>query len=70
MREIEETDIRDRRVGIFYKPYLETSIRAGRRFMRSGASGEGVRELSAAQRGRLADVFGPLLQALGYPAIS
>lgn len=70
MREIEETDIRDRRVGIFYKPYLEPSIRAGRRFMRSGASGEGVRELSSAQRARLADVFGPLLQALGYPAIS
>ncbi len=68
MREIEEADIRDRQVGIFYKPYLETSIRAGRRFMRSGASGEGVRKLSAGQRARLADVFGPLLQALGYSA--
>jgi hypothetical protein len=69
MRDIEEADIRDRRVGIFYKPYLETSIRAGRRFMRSGASGEGARELSCAQRARLADAFGPLLQSLGYPAI-
>lgn len=68
MREIEEADIRDRRVGIFYKPYLDTSIRAGRRFMRSGASGEGVRQLSAAQRTRLADAFGPLLQSLGYSA--
>jgi hypothetical protein len=69
MREIEEADIRDRRVGIFYKPYLETSIQAGRRFMRSGASGEGARALSSAQRARLNDAFGPLLQALGYPAI-
>lgn len=68
MRQIEEADIRDRRMGIFYKPYLETSIRAGRRFMRRGASGEGARELSPAQRARLADVFGSLLQALGYSA--
>jgi hypothetical protein len=66
MREIEEADIRDRRVGIFYKPYLEPTLRAGRRFMRSGTSGEGVRVLSAAQSARVAEGFGPLLQALGY----
>jgi hypothetical protein len=68
MRQIEETDIRDRRVGIFYKPYLESSIGAGRRFMRSGSSGAGVGELSPAQRALLQDAFGPLLQALGYGA--
>jgi sulfotransferase family protein len=66
MREIEQQDIQDRRVGIFYKPYLEPAIHAGRRFMRAGTTGDGARTLSDSQRARLADAFGPLLQALGY----
>ncbi len=66
MREIEETDIRNRRVGIFYKPYLQGSIDAGRRFMRQGSVGGGTVQLSADQRARLTAVFAPLLTKLGY----
>jgi hypothetical protein len=66
MREIEAADVRERRVGIFYKPYLEDSIAAGRRFMRSGTVGEGVSRLDAEQRTRLTAVFAPLLTELGY----
>jgi len=68
MREIEEADIRARKVGIFYKPYLQPSIDAGLRFMRAGQSGEGSRALSAPLRARLAGTFGPLMQELGYAA--
>lgn len=66
MREIEERDIRERRVGIFYKPYLQGSISSGRRFMRRGVAGEGARTLTGSQRERLLQVFGPLLNELNY----
>ena len=66
MREIEDTDIRERRVGIFYKPYLQPSIDAGRRFMRGGNVGEGLRMLTRDQRTRFAAAFGPLCGELGY----
>jgi hypothetical protein len=66
MREIEEADIRARRVGIFYKPYLQQPIDAGLRFMRSGASGAGDRALSDVQRGRFNEAFGQMRQELGY----
>jgi hypothetical protein len=66
MREIERSDIREQRVGIFYKPYLKTSIDAGRRFMRLGVVGDGAARLSNSQRARLRDAFGPLLHELGY----
>lgn len=66
MREVEEADIRDKRVGIFYKPYLESAIGAGVRFMRSGAVGEGAARLSAEQRTRLRRTIGPILGELGY----
>jgi hypothetical protein len=68
MREVEDSDIREQRVGIFYKPYLQGSINAGRRFMRSGVVGEAEHWLSAAQKARLAEVFGPTMQQLGYSA--
>ncbi len=66
MKEIEEADIRSRNVGIFYKPYLEPSINAGLRFMRSGTAGDAVRSLTPGQRQRIAAVFGPLMRELGY----
>jgi len=66
MNEIEEADIRARRVGIFYKPYLQASIDAGRRFMRSGAVGDGKRLMTQEQRDRLRRVFEPLLAELNY----
>jgi hypothetical protein len=66
MREIEDSDIRDRRVGIFYKPYLQDAIDAGRRFMRQGSVGGGAAELTGDQRARLTAVFAPLLAQLGY----
>lgn len=66
MREIEDSDIHHRRVGIFYKPYLQPAIDAGRRFMRQGSVGGGAAELSADQRARLTAVFTPLLADLGY----
>jgi aryl sulfotransferase len=66
MRAIEEADIEARRVGIFYKPYLQSSIDAGVRFMRRGTAGAAAEELSAAQRARLRAEFGPLLAELGY----
>jgi hypothetical protein len=66
MRDIERTDIRDKRVGIFYKPYLQASIDSGNRFMRRGLAGDGMARLNAAQQARLSDAFGALLSELGY----
>jgi aryl sulfotransferase len=69
MREIERADIQGKRVGIFYKPYLQASIDTGRRFMRRGLVGDGAARLSADQRVRLRTTFEPLLQDLGYSGI-
>jgi hypothetical protein len=66
MREIEEADIREQRVGIFYKPYLQGAINDGVRFMRGGRAGDGDTMLQGAQRSRFIDAFGPLIRALGY----
>jgi hypothetical protein len=66
MREIERADIRDKRVGIFYKPYLQESIDSGNRFMRRGIVGDGSARLTADQRLRLRAAFAPLLRELGY----
>lgn len=66
MREIEEADIRAQKVGIFYKPYLQGVIDSGVRFMRGGRAGDAQAMLSAAQRARFADAFGPVMQALEY----
>jgi len=66
MRQIEERDIEERSVGIFYKPYLQEAIAAGLRFMRSGRSGEGARALSPDQRRRFDETLGPLARKLGY----
>jgi len=66
MRQIEREDIRRRQVSIFYKPYLQSSIDAGRRFMRRGVVGDGAARLSADQMGRLRDACAPLLAELGY----
>jgi hypothetical protein len=68
MREVEESDIREKRPGIFYKPYLQQSIDSGLRFMRSGVAGQGVTRLSPEQRARLRTTFQPLLAKLGYQA--
>lgn len=68
MSEIERSDIAARRVGIFYKPYLEPSIEAGLRFMRSGKAGESVRALTAEQRDRVREAFGAVMRELGYEA--
>jgi hypothetical protein len=66
LRQIEESDIGSRRVGIFYKPYLQQPIDAGLRFMRSGQSGEAAGVLSADQRRRFAAAFGATQRELGY----
>jgi aryl sulfotransferase len=66
MQEIEEADIRTQSVGIFYKPYLQSAIGDGRRFMRSGTAGEAARVLTPEQRQRVVTVFGPLTRELGY----
>jgi hypothetical protein len=66
MRQIEEADIRDKRVGIFYKPYLQQQIDAGLRFMREGRSGEAIQMLSDNQRRRFNETFGAIRSALGY----
>jgi len=66
MREIESTDIREQRIGIFYKPYLRPSIDAGVRFMRQGKVGEGAALLTAQQRRELATAFESLTAQLGY----
>jgi hypothetical protein len=66
MRDIERADIRGKRVGIFYKPYLQASIDSGNRFMRRGLAGDGVARLNPHQRARLSDAFCALLQELGY----
>jgi hypothetical protein len=68
MREVEDADIREQRVGIFYKPYLQGSLDAGQRFMRSGVVGEAQRCLTPAQRASIAEVFGPTMRQLGYLA--
>ena len=66
MREIEESDIRSQRVGIFYKPYLQPAIASGVRFMRGGRAGDASEMLTEAQRERFNEAFGPLMRALGY----
>jgi hypothetical protein len=66
LRQIEEQDIQGENVGIFYKPYLRSSIDAGLRFMRAGKVGEAARVLSAEQQRRVQATFGPLMQELGY----
>jgi hypothetical protein len=68
MREIEDADIREKRIGIFYKPYLQASIESGKRFMRRGVVGDGTRRLAPDQRTRLYEAFAPLLVELGYSA--
>jgi Sulfotransferase domain len=66
MRQIEEADIRDRNVGIFYKPYLQQSIDAGLRFMRAGKAGEAAQVLTPDQRQRTLNTFGAVMRDLGY----
>jgi hypothetical protein len=66
MRDIERADIRAKRVGIFYKPYLQAAIDSGHRFMRRGLPGDGRSRLNAEQRLRLNARFGGLLRELGY----
>jgi hypothetical protein len=66
MQAIEEADISRQNVGIFYKPYLQQSIGNGWRFMRAGQAGEATRALTAEQRRRVTDAFGPLMRELGY----
>jgi Sulfotransferase domain len=66
LQKIEEQDIRAQCVGIFYKPYLRSSIDAGLRFMRAGQAGEAARVLSEAQLQRVHATFGPLMRELGY----
>ncbi len=68
MRAVEEADIREQRVGIFYKPYLQGAIDGGRRFMRRGIVGEAVHWLTPAQQAQIAEVFGPTMRELGYAA--
>jgi hypothetical protein len=66
MRSIEESDIRSKKVGVFFKPYLQSTIDSGLRFMRSGKAGEGARRLSDEQRRAVTAGFGPLMAELGY----
>ena len=66
MRQIEEADIAARRVGVFYKPYLQGPIESGMRFMRSGSSGSAASALSDAQWRRFNAVFGDLRAEFGY----
>lgn len=66
MQKIEATDIAERRVGIFYKPWFKDRIDAGLRFMRNGRTGEARQVLSDQQWERFNQRFGVLRQALGY----
>jgi Sulfotransferase domain len=66
MSQIEEADIRARRVGIFYKPYLDAPIRDGLRFMRAGKGGDAGLSLRPEQLIRFRGVFGSLGLKLGY----
>jgi hypothetical protein len=66
MRDIERADILGKRVGIFYKPYLQASIDSGHRFMRRGLTGDGMARLNPAQRAKLCDGFSALLHEMGY----
>jgi hypothetical protein len=53
-------------VGIFYKPYLQSSIDAGLRFMRSGQAGEAALVLTPEQRQLAMATFGDIRRELGY----
>ena len=66
LRDIERADIRAKRVGIFYKPYLQAAIDSGHRFMRRGVTGDGRSRLNAEQRSRLNARFAELLTTFGY----
>jgi len=66
MRSVEESDIQQKKIGTFYRPYLQQSHDSGIRFMRRGSSGEGMRALSDMQREKFFRAFGPVLKKLGY----
>jgi hypothetical protein len=66
LREIEEADIREKRVGIFYKPYLQGAIDSGRRFMRRGTAGDDALRLTPEQQRRVRAAFAPDMRELGY----
>jgi len=66
LREIEAADIREKRIGIFYKPYLQPAINSGLRFMRSGTVGDAGRLLTSDQQIRVARAFEELTVQLGY----
>jgi hypothetical protein len=69
LRAIEEADIAAERVGIFYKPYLQPSIRAGLRFMRAGRADAGRSALTERQRRLTAEVFAASMQTCGYKSM-
>jgi hypothetical protein len=66
MRQVEEADIQAKRLGIFYKPYLQPVLDSGRRFMRSGRVGDGAARLTSQQRAAVQSAFGSLRRELGY----
>ncbi len=67
MKQVEEADIRNKRDGVFYTPRIQATLDSGRRFMQHGRSGRGSEILSAQQRQRFVEVFGPLMRELNYP---
>lgn len=66
LRQIEEADIQARRVGIFYKPYLQAPIDAGLRFMRAGSRHQAAQLFSEEQWLHFNAAFGELRQEFGF----
>ncbi len=66
MAEAEESDIRQKKSGVFYDPNIQSNLDAGHRFMRSGKAGRGKQALSPEQRQRFLEVFGASMRQLGY----
>lgn len=67
MRRLEETEIRERRAGLFGQQDFQAGQEAGRRFINRGQTTWGIGQLLPAQIERLGKLFAGELELLGYP---
>lgn len=65
MREIEEREIREQSIGMFYQGHDEAN-RRGLRFMNKGRRGAGKELLTEDQLERVIQAFAPMMDKLGY----
>ena len=68
MRRLEETEIAEKRHGIFYQDRNRSAIEAGHRFVGRSATGASRYRLTPEQRARATQRFAALIRQMGYQA--